>query len=333
VLAPLQRRLATAHSAPAFVRDQAQIERWLPWLKRVTAYFTPEVHNVRHVPSSGAVLVVGNHSCSFYMPDAWVVAAAVAERRGLSSVYSLVYDLLLAVPGYGPFLRRSGALPADGTAASAALAGGAAVLVFPGGDYDACRPWTDRDVVDFGGRRGFVRLALRTGVPIVPVVSYGAHHGVMVVARGEPVARVLSLPRLRIKVLPLMLVPPFGVVPVVALPPLPAHISVEFLAPMTWPDLPREAADDPAVVARCYDEVMTSMQHVMDRLAADEPHPVTAGITSLAAQASQACLRVLRRSPALSWLSEAPARLRQNTPSRHGSSPRQRQRTGRALPR
>ena len=292
VLAPLQRRLAQAHAAPPFVRDAAQVERWLPRLKRVLAYFSPQIRNAEQVPEEGPVLVVGNHSCSFYMPDAWIVAAAVAERRPSAPVYGLVYDLLLAIPGYGPFLRRSGALPADERWAQRALADGAAVLVFPGGDHDACRPWQDRDRVDFGGRHGFVRLALRTGAPIVPVVAYGAHHGMVVVARGEPVARALGLPRLRVKVMPLMLMPPLGVAPVLALPPLPAEVTVEFLAPMSWPHLGPDAADDPAVVTACYEEVTAAMQHVMDALAAERPHPVAAGLRSLLSQATAPARRL-----------------------------------------
>ena len=47
------------------------------------------------------------------------------------------------------------------------------ILVYLGGDREACRLWTERNTVDPGGHRGFVRLALRTGVPVVPVVTHG----------------------------------------------------------------------------------------------------------------------------------------------------------------
>ena len=296
ILAALERRLASEHDAQWFVRDPDQVARWLPRLKWVTSYFSPEVRHIERVPRDGPALVVGNHSCSFYMPDAWVVAAAVAEWRGVAApVYPLVYDLLFAMPGYGPFLRRSGALPADEQAAAGALDGGGAVLVFPGGDYDACRPWFERDRIAFGGRTGFVRLALRAGVPVVPVVSYGAHHGMAVLARSEPLARLLRLSGLRVKVMPVMATP-LGPSLVLAPPPLPAQITVEFLPAFDWrASLGPQAADDPSVTMACYREITNAMQATMDRLAAERPHPVAAGTVQLITRPLSAALRPFRR--------------------------------------
>jgi 1-acyl-sn-glycerol-3-phosphate acyltransferase len=294
VLAPLQRRLATEHGAPPFVRDADTVARWLPRLKLITSYFSPEVRHVERVPRRGPALVVGNHSCSYYMPDALVVATALAEWRGIDApVFPLIYDLLLALPGYSSFLRRTGALPADERAAEEALAAGGAVLVFPGGDHDACRPWTDRDRITFGGRTGFIRLALRTGVPVVPAVAHGAHHGVVVVARGEPVARLLQLSGVRVKVMPLML-SPLGLSVVVTPPPLPAQITVEFLPALDWRSLGPRAAEDPATVQACYEQISTAMQASMDRLAAERPHPVVAGTARLVRRALRAGVAPLR---------------------------------------
>lgn len=281
MLTAMQRRLALEHAASEPARDPDHVRRWLPVIRRLTSYFSPDVRHVERVPREGPALVVGNHSCSFYMPDAWVVGEAVARWRGPAApVFPLIYDLLLAVPGYGAFLRRFGALPAGEAAAAVGLAVGGAVLVFPGGDHDACRPWRDRDRICFGGHSGFVRLALRTGVPLVPVVSHGAHHGTVVLARGEPVARLLQLSRFRVKVLPVML-GPLGPSLVWAPPPLPAQITVEFLPARDWRSLGPEAAGNPATVKRCYDEITAAMQASLDRLAAERPHPVAAGTARL----------------------------------------------------
>ena len=112
--------------------------------------------------------------------------SAAVERRGIDApAYVLGYDLLFALPGVGPFLRRLGAIPASTSQAEAALARGACVLVYPGGDREACRPWTQRNEVDFDGRTGFVRLALQCGVPVIPVAAHGGHHAVVVLARGN----------------------------------------------------------------------------------------------------------------------------------------------------
>ncbi len=194
ILAPLvdviSQRIEHERSEPSFRRDPAFIERQLGTVSRLTRYFSPEVLGLENLPATGPVLVVGNHSCLFYMPDAWVVALSIIRRRGTEQpAYALAYDLLFGVPGVGPFLRRIGAVPAGGPEAEEALHQGAAVVVYPGGDWEACRPWSERDRVDLAGHKGFVRLALRTGVPVVPVVTHGSHHAVVVVARGTRLAR------------------------------------------------------------------------------------------------------------------------------------------------
>ncbi len=278
----LVRRVEHEHEDNGVQRDPSVIERALEPVRAYTRYFSPEVRGMEHVPAAGSALLIGNHNCLFYMPDAWVTALAIVERRGTENpAYTLAYDLLFAVPAVGSFLRHIGAIPAASTEAEAALAAGGLVLDYPGGDWEACRPWLDRNTVDFGGRTGFVRLALRTGVPVVPVVAHGSHDSVVVVSRGEYIARALGLGALRIKVFPILL-GPFGLTTVLAPPlPLPSSITVEFLPPIDWSGLGPEAADDVAVVEKCAGQVIDAMQSALDRLRAERPHPVRRGFTNL----------------------------------------------------
>ena len=282
VVAPLARRLEREHRDAAPHRDPAYIEGKLAAVRAYTRIFSPEVRGIGNLPAEGPALLVGNHNALFYMPDAWVTALAIIDRRGTDHpAYTLAYDLLFAVPVVGTFLRRIGALPASSREAETALREGALVLDFPGGDWEACRPWADRNRIDFGGRTGFVRLALRTGVPVVPVVAQGSHDSVVVLSRGEGIARVLGLSALRIKVFPILL-GPLGVTTVLTPPlPLPSAVTVAFLPPITWPDLGPEAAEDHATVRRCADEVVAVMQAALDGLAADCPHPVRRGVGRL----------------------------------------------------
>ncbi len=88
---------------------------------------------------------------------------------------------------------------------------GAALLVYPGGDYEVHRPSWERAKVDFGGRKGFIRLALEKDVPIVPVVSIGGQETALFLSRGEWLAKLLRLDRMfRLKVLPISLAHPVG---------------------------------------------------------------------------------------------------------------------------
>jgi 1-acyl-sn-glycerol-3-phosphate acyltransferase len=172
-------------------------------------------------------------------------------------------------------MRKIGEIPASHEHAAEALDAGAAVLVYPGGAHEAFRPWSDRNRIDFGGHKGFVRLALRKQVPVVPVVGHGGHETTIVLTRGEWLARRLGMERLRLHIAPMLLQVPWGLsLPILPGIPLPAKITVEICPPPDWSQLGPEAADDPAIVERCYGEVTASMQSALTRLAEERPSPV-----------------------------------------------------------
>ena len=279
----LARRFEQEHARGSKGREAEYIEQQIAKIRALTAYFSPTVRGLEYLPSEGPALVIGNHNAAFYMPDTWVTALAIVDRRGTAHpAYTLTYDLLFALPLVGTFLRRIGAIPAASDDAAHALAEGALVLDYPGGDWEACRPWSERNRIDFGGRSGFARLALRTGVPIVPVVAHGSHDTLVVLARGDRIARWLGLPSMHIKVFPILIGPLGITTAVLPPPPLPSSITVEFLPSITWPDLGPEAADDPDIVTRCADQVIQAMQEALDRLRVERAHPVLRGYANLA---------------------------------------------------
>jgi 1-acyl-sn-glycerol-3-phosphate acyltransferase len=286
LLTLLSRRIAAGRADDSQQRDPDFIRRQLPMIARYTSYFTPEVRGLDRLPADGPALVVGNHSCLFYMPEVWTCGQAITLRRGIGApAYLLGYDLLFAVPGVAPILRRLGAVPASTAEAEAALARGACVVVYPGGDLEACRPWTQRNKVDFGNRKGFIRLALRCGVPVVPVVAHGGHHAVAVLARGDHLARAVGLQKVRIKVFPLLAGFPFGVTSILTPPlPLPAHLTLEFLPALDWTSYGRDAADDESIVSACFEDITARLQAALDRLSAEQPHPLLLGCARLAAR-------------------------------------------------
>jgi len=259
-------------------RDPDFLRTVRPVLERYVSYFRPEVRGFDHLPAQGPFLVVGNHSGGQTPPDLPVLLTAWWRRRGMDEpVFALFHSFFLSLPGVGRSMARAGAIEADPAAARAVLESGGILVTYPGGDYDVFRPWWSRNRIDFGGRMGFIRLALRAQVPVVPAVSVGAHETVVVLSRGERVARRLRLDRLfRIKVMPLVIGPPFGIVPG-GIPtwPLPAKITVELGPPVDWSArYGPQAADDEAVVRRCYDELTAAMQSTLDRLAGERRFPV-----------------------------------------------------------
>ncbi len=259
-------------------RDPDFLRAIRPVLEWYVSYFRPEVRGFDRVPERGPMLVVGNHSGGQMPPDIPVLLTAWWRERGEDEpIHALFHSFLLRLPGMGALMERAGAVEAGQDDAEQVLRGGSVLIVYPGGDREVFRPWSERNRIDLGGRMGAVRLALRTQVPVVPTVSVGAHETVVVLARGERLARMLGLDRrFRITTMPLVFGPPFGVVPG-GIPtwPLPAKITVELLDPIDWSSrFGPEAAEDDTVVRECYDELVDVMQTALDRLAAERRFPI-----------------------------------------------------------
>jgi 1-acyl-sn-glycerol-3-phosphate acyltransferase len=174
----------------------------------------------------------------------------------------------MAAPLIGRYFRSMGVLPAAADSITAALAAGHDVALWPGGEVDSLRPWTERDKAVLGGRTGFIKLAIRSGVPIVPVATVGGADSMPVLIRGKRLARWLQLDKVaRLKMFPIAISAPWGIAPAM-LPevPLPTKIRTAFLEPIELDSDPARANDDEYVNAK-YEEVRASIQRGMDALA------------------------------------------------------------------
>jgi 1-acyl-sn-glycerol-3-phosphate acyltransferase len=264
--------------APAFQRDADYLEWLLPLMDRFASYFDAEVHGLDLVPDEGGMLLVGNHSGAPLVPDTPALISAWYKHFGLErKLLGLAHDAMFAIAPIERLMRQIGQMPASPENAAEALERGDALLVYPGGAYEAFRPWTERNRLDFAGHKGFVRLALRTGVPVYPVVAHGGHESTVVLARGDEIVRRFGLDRVRGAVAPLVWQVPWGVsIPLLPGIPLPAKINVHVCAPLDWSGYGPEAADEPEVVDRCYDEITLLMQEKLSHLAESNPYPLLA---------------------------------------------------------
>jgi 1-acyl-sn-glycerol-3-phosphate acyltransferase len=262
-------------------RDPGFIKRLVPVLGAALRYYDPEIDGFENLPEDGPFLVVGNHSGGIYMPDFWAFFHRwVTERGPHAPLYSMAFDFSFALP-VGGLARKLGSVPASRENAALLLDRGDPIICYPGGDTEDYRPWTERHRIEFKGRTGFIRLALRHQVPVVPLIAHGSHDTIVVLARGDKIAKRLGLDRLRINVMPVVLGPPWGIAPV-QLPtlPLPAKVTARVCEPIDWSDLGPDAADDPEIVSRCYDETFALMQSGLDDLVEDLPHPVTTRVST-----------------------------------------------------
>lgn len=199
----------------------------------VRRWFRPEVRGLESFPSTGGALLVSNHSGGILTPDWNVLAPALYGRFGYDRpLYTLAHYGVFFTP-FRAALGRLGVIHASRQNAAEALRADGVVLVFPGGDYDAFRPTLKQNVIDFGGRTGYVRIAMETGVPIVPAVSIGGQETQLFVTRGNWLAKQLGLKRIRMEILPVAVGFPFGVTLFFpANMPFPAKIVYQVLEPI-----------------------------------------------------------------------------------------------------
>src|SRR3954454_17927911 len=255
--------------------DPDYIRRVLPlWRAVLNTYFRGEGRGLENIPKDGPSLLVGNHSGGTLIADTFVFTMEFYEHFGPDRrFHQLAHDIAARLPAVG--ISRFGTVAANHDNARRAFEKGAPVLVYPGGDYETFRPTWHGDQIEFGGRKGFIKLALEQGVPIVPVVAIGGQETALFVTRGQRVAKLVGWDKLtRIKVLPVQIAPPFGVT-LLDLPtciPLPAKITVEVLPPI---DLKERFGPKPDY-DEVYEGVTGEMQEALSELSDERALPLGA---------------------------------------------------------
>ena len=273
---PIAAHAARLDDRATFVerRDEAVVARVLervrPWLER---FFEPAVRGLENLPE-GAALIVANHNAGVLMPDVFIFGDALFRRLGARALpFALAHDVLFELPGLRRLLEKLGGVRASPESAQALFRAGHKVLVYPGGDREVMRPYRERHRIVFGPRRGYVKMAIREGVPVVPVVTAGAHEAFMVLDDGSRLAARLGLPRwLRVNVAPTVLSVPWGLTFGVPPPyvPVPTRIVMDVLPAISFDRSGADAAADPEYVERCHARVVSAMQARLDEIVATE---------------------------------------------------------------
>jgi 1-acyl-sn-glycerol-3-phosphate acyltransferase len=257
-------------------QDEATMQRQkYLWNALVDYWFRMEFDGWDQLPDP-PVLLVGIHSGAPFVWDAWTVGVQWWRRFGEDRpLQGTAHDALMAIPVIGRYFRAMGVLPAAPDSIATALAEGRDVALWPGGEVDSLRPWKERDRANLAGRKGFVKMAIRAGVPIVPIATVGGADAMPVLIRGDKLSRALQLDKLlRLKVFPIAFSLPWGITSA-ALPqlPLPAKIRTRLMPPIDVDHDPQRADDDD-YVERKYHEVQNSIQQGMDTLARKRALPL-----------------------------------------------------------
>ncbi|MEA5580539.1 lysophospholipid acyltransferase family protein [Nodularia harveyana UHCC-0300] len=257
-------------------RDPKFIELLMPLLSFFYHYyFRVQTSGWHHISPQEKVLFVGSHNGGLAAPDMSMMMYDWFRKFGLERpIYGLMHPTVWEVaPDIAKIAAKTGAVIAHPKMAYTALRSGASVLVYPGGAEDVFRPHHLRNTIYFAGRQGFIKLALRENVPIVPVISAGAHDTLIVLTDLYKVLQQFhewGMPWLfgiDPVVFPIYLGLPWGL-GIGPLPnfPLPIPMQTQVCKPIVFERYGREAASDRQYVNECYELVVSEMQQELDQL-------------------------------------------------------------------
>ena len=175
-----------------------RVKRFLRlWVRPVVRLlFRPEVHGVENLPARGPYMLVANHSAGMGLAEIACIAGLLGPFMGDRPMAAFVHPINYTNSVTTWIQDGLGSIPSTYDAADEALKSGVALLVFPGGDHETLRPFWQANRVDFGGRRGFLRIAKRSQVAVVPMGIRGSHWTAPMLFRARWLAWVLVAPRL-----------------------------------------------------------------------------------------------------------------------------------------
>jgi 1-acyl-sn-glycerol-3-phosphate acyltransferase len=224
-------------------------------------WFRVEVEGIENVPSDGGALIVSNHSGAL-PPDAPMIMQAIRhEHREPRPLYMLGENWFKGYPGVGMLANKIGLVGAHPENAQRLLRDeGKLVLVFPEGQKGSRKLFWQRYRLRRFGRGGFVRTAMRAGVPVVPVAVIGAEEAMPIFAHVPLLERLTGLIYFPIN----HAFPHFGLA--AAAMYLPAKFRIRFLEPIDMSRYSPEDADDIALVGRLSERIRLRIQEELDDL-------------------------------------------------------------------
>ena len=213
-------------------------------------YFRAEAHGIENLPARGRVVIVANHSGQLPFDALVIGSACFLEPPQPRLVRAMVEFFVPTVPFASYLFARWGQITGTPENCRRLLAADEAVLVFPEGARGISKPFSRRyQLANFG--TGFMRLALESGAPIVPVAVIGAEEQAPAI-NARPLAKLLGMPAF-----PIVPYPPF-----VAAVPLPVKYRLYFGEPMRFTGDPDDDDDELAERVKTVKNRIESMLHM-----------------------------------------------------------------------
>jgi 1-acyl-sn-glycerol-3-phosphate acyltransferase len=221
-------------------------------------YFRVETSGIAHVPSGGRCLLVANHSGTVPLDGVMLKTAVKLEHPTGRDVRWLTEDFIYHMPYLGGTMTRLGAVRACQENAERLLGKEQLVAVFPEGVKGIGKLYSQRYRLQRFGRGGFIKLALRTGTPIVPVAIVGAEETNPLLFRFEYLSKALGIPYVPVT-------PTFPLLGPVGLLPAPTKWTISFGEPLDFSGHGAHGAEDELLVGRLSERVRATIQSMLDR--------------------------------------------------------------------
>ena len=230
-------------------------ERLLPLATLLYRYWwRVDVTGIEHVPAAGRGLLVSNHAgAGIPFDGAMIKTAMMLEHPTPRHLRLLVLDWLMGLPWLADLMKQTGQVLASTPNAYELLKRDELIAVFPEGVKGMAKPFSQRYNLQRFGRGGFVRIALRTRTPIVPVAVVGSEEIYPKIANMPVVPKLIGAPF--VPMTPLF--PWFGLLGMI---PLPSKWHIEFCEPIDVSGYPPEAAEDRAFVLELSERVRATIQ-------------------------------------------------------------------------
>jgi 1-acyl-sn-glycerol-3-phosphate acyltransferase len=256
----LRRRLTGEYDVDLYGFDRELTEQVLLPLARplYRRYWRVRAAGMEHVPADSGALIVANHAGTLPFDAIMTKVALYDEHPAHRHLRELAADLALRVPIIGPLARKNGNTLAHEEDARRLLESGELVGVWPEGFKGIGKLYRDRYKLQRFGRGGFVSVALRSQVPIIPVAIIGAEEIYPMMANVQFLARLFGFPYFPLTA-QFPLLGPLGLLP------LPSKWVIDFGEPIDTTPYGPEAADDPMLVFELTDRVRDTIQQMLYR--------------------------------------------------------------------
>jgi 1-acyl-sn-glycerol-3-phosphate acyltransferase len=223
-------------------------------------WFRAEWEGLEHIPREGGALLVANHAGAI-PSDAPVIMHGLETELG-RPVYGLADNLFRSLPVVGTLWSRTGGVPAHPDNAFRLLHDEQQLaLVFPEGTKATGKHVSERYRLRRFGRGGFVEIAMRAGVPIVPIAVIGNEEAMPIVWKSPRLAKLLNLPYVPVTANMFVVGPVLGLIV-----PFPAKFKLRVLPPVYLDVAPNQERYNRSVVMEQAEKVRDSLQAAVDDL-------------------------------------------------------------------